>query len=121
MCGSIHILSSGETMERKVIASFEAGIKLGALFHQFIGVPVSEKNAELLEKTIESCVKLQPYVIDVEVSIDRKKLKEVSAFGYTSLSPDMLRARVVVEFEGERVEAMLEWDEKLRYPLMKLV
>lgn len=108
-------------MEKKIIASFEAGIKLGALFHQFIGVPVSEKNVELLEKAMESCVKLQPYVIEAEVSIDRKKLKNVSEFGYTSLSPDMLRARVVVEFEGERVEAVLEWNEKLRYPLMRLL
>ncbi|MCS7130103.1 MAG: dihydroneopterin aldolase family protein [Archaeoglobaceae archaeon] len=107
--------------EKKVIASFEAGIKLGALFHQFIGAPVSEKNAEILEKAIESCVKLQPYVVSAEVRIDREKLKGFSAFGYTSLSPEMIRARVVVEFEGERVEAVLEWDEKLRYPLMKLL
>lgn len=108
-------------MEKKVIASFEAGIKLGALFHQFIGVPVSEKNAELLEKAMESCMKLQPYVIDAKVNIDREKLKKVSGYGYTSLSPDMLKARVLVEFEGERVEAILEWDEKIRYPLMKLL
>ncbi|MEM2176503.1 MAG: dihydroneopterin aldolase family protein [Archaeoglobaceae archaeon] len=104
---------------RKVLAAFEAGIKLGALFHQFIGAPVSEKNAEILEKAMESCVKLQPYVIEAEVRIDRKKLK-LSELGYTSLSPEMLKARVLVEFEGEKVEAILEWDEKLRYPLMRL-
>ncbi|MDI9610115.1 MAG: dihydroneopterin aldolase family protein [Archaeoglobales archaeon] len=111
-------------MERekiKKIASFEAGIKLGALFHQFIGAPVSEKNAEILEKAMESCVKLQPYVIDAEIRIDREKLKYVSALGYTSLAPEMIKARVVVEFEGERAEAVLEWDEKLRYPLMRLL
>ncbi|MEM0330334.1 MAG: dihydroneopterin aldolase family protein, partial [Archaeoglobaceae archaeon] len=65
-------------MEKKIIASFEAGIKLGALFHQFIGAPVSEKNAEILERAMESCLKLQPYVIEAKVSIDRKKLKNVS-------------------------------------------
>ncbi len=108
-------------MEKKVIAAFEAGIKLGALFHQFIGVPVAKKNVELLERAMESCIKLQPYVADAEVKIDRKKLEDVSKFGYTSLSPEILKARVVVEFEGERVEAVLEWDEKLRYPLMKLL
>ncbi|MEM0350150.1 MAG: dihydroneopterin aldolase family protein [Archaeoglobaceae archaeon] len=104
---------------RKVVAAFEAGIKLGALFHQFIGAPVSEKNAEILEKAMESCLRLQPYVVEAEVKIDRKKLKS-SAFGYTSLSPEVLKARVVVEFEGERVEAVLEWNEDLKYPLMKL-
>lgn len=104
---------------RKVLAAFEAGIKLGALFHQFIGAPVSEKNVKILEKAMESCVKLQPYVIDAEVKIELERM-QTSKFGYTSLSPEMLRARVVVEFEGERVEAVLEWDEKLKYPLMKL-
>lgn len=104
---------------RKVFAAFEAGIKLGALFHQFIGVPVSEKNAEILEKAMESCLMLQPYVVEAEVRIDRARMKP-SKFGYTSLSPDMLRARVVVEFEGERVEAVLEWEEELEYPLMRL-
>jgi hypothetical protein len=108
-------------MEKRLIASFEAGIKLGALFHQFVGVPVSEKNVELLEKAMESCLKLQPYVVDAEVRIEREKLKDVSDFGYTSLSPEMLRARVTVEFEGEKVEAVLEWNEKLRYPLMRLL
>jgi len=107
--------------KKKMIASFEAGIKLGALFHQFIGAPVSKENVEILEKAMESCMKLQPYVVEAEVIIDREKLKAVSDFGYTTLSPEMLKARVLVEFEGERVEAVLEWDEKLRYPLMKLL
>ncbi|MCS7118573.1 MAG: dihydroneopterin aldolase family protein [Archaeoglobaceae archaeon] len=104
---------------RKAVAAFEAGIKLGALFHQFVGVPVSEKNVEILEKAMESCLRLQPYVIEAEVKIERQKLR-TSKFGYTSLSPDILRARVIVDFEGERVEAVLEWDEELNYPLMKL-
>ncbi len=100
-------------------AAFEAGIKLGALFHQFIGAPVSEKNVELLEKAIESCVRLQPYVKDVKIKIDCSKIK--NAFGYTSLSPEMLYAYVEVEFEGAVVRAQLRWDEKLKYPLMELL
>lgn len=110
-----------EKSEKKRIASFEAGIKLGALLHQFVGAPVSEKNVEILEKAIESCVSLQPYVVAVEVRVDREKLKSTSGFGYTTLSPEMIKARVVVEFEGEKAEAVLEWDEKLRYPLMRLL
>ncbi|MEM0022832.1 MAG: dihydroneopterin aldolase family protein [Archaeoglobaceae archaeon] len=104
---------------RKVVAAFEAGIKLGALFHQFIGAPVSEKNVEILERAMESCLRLQPYVVEAEVKIERERMK-LSKFGYTSLSPEMLKARVVVEFEGERVEAILEWNEELKYPLMRL-
>ncbi len=103
-------------------AAFEAGIKLGALFHQFIGAPVSMENAEILEKAIESCVKLQPYVVEANVKIRRDALKEkLSAFSYTSLDGSMIEARVVVEVEGERAEAVLEWNEELKYPLMKLL
>jgi hypothetical protein len=103
-------------------ATFEAGIKLGALFHQFIGAPVSLENAEVLEKAIESCVKLQPYVVEAQVRIRRNALREkLSAFSYTSLDGSMIEARVVVEVEGERAEAVLEWNEELKYPLMRLV
>ncbi|WP_290598022.1 MULTISPECIES: dihydroneopterin aldolase family protein [unclassified Archaeoglobus] len=110
-------------MEGKEVeeAAFEAGIKLGALFHQFIGMPVAEKNAEIVERAMESCILLQPYVVEAEVRISRDRLKEVSAFGYTSLLPDMIYARVVVEVGDSRVSAVLEWDEELKYPLMKLI
>ncbi len=109
-------------MEKTVKAAFEVGIKLGALFHQFVGVPVSERNAELLERAIESCVKLQPFVVDAEVKIDREKLKELtSKFGYTSLSPEMIYAKVEVDVEGKKVVGIVEWDEKLKYPLMRLI
>ena len=102
-------------------ACFEVGIKLGALFHQFIGLPISPKNVELIEKAIESCVKLQPHVVDVKVAIDRKKLENsLSALGYTTLSPEMIYAEVVVDVNGVRVKGVLKWDEKLRYPLMSL-
>ncbi len=103
-------------------AEFEAGIKLAAVFHQFVGAPVNESNAELLEKAMESCMKLQPYVVEAEVRIDREKLRNaVSSFGYTSLSPEMLYARVCVELEGKKAVAILKWDEDAGYPLMRLV
>ena len=103
-------------------AAFEAGIKLGALFHQFTGAPVSLENAEILEKAMESCVRLQPYVVDAQVRIRREALREkLSAFSYTSLDGSMIEAHVVVEVEGVKAEAVLEWDEELKYPLMRLV
>ena len=107
-------------MERREKAAFEAGIKLGAAFHQFIGVPVSDENLKLVEKAIESCIKLQPYVVEAEVRIDREKMK-LSELGYTSLSPEMLYVKVTVEFRGERVTAVLEWDEDLKYPMMRII
>ncbi len=106
----------------KEVAAFEAGIKLGALFHQFVGIPVSFDNVELIEKAIESCVKLQPYVREVEVKIDREKLKKrLSGFNYCSLSGEMLYAKVKTAVEGYEATAVLEWDEEMKYPLMRLL
>ncbi len=110
-----------KAIDVKVIAKagFEAGIKLGAIFHQFVGMPVSEKNASRVEKTIESCVELQPFVEKVEVKIDRKMLKKnLSRFDYTSLLPEMLKARVEVRYENCRVRAKLEWEKD--YPMMSI-
>jgi hypothetical protein len=102
-------------------AAFEAGIKLGALFHQFIGAPVSPENVEILEKAMESCIRLQPFVVEADVRIDRHKLRSsLPAFGYTSLSGEMLEAWVKIEVEGEVAIARLKWDEKQRYPMMVL-
>ena len=50
-------------------AAFEAGIKMGTIFHQFIGTPVSIKNAEVLEKSIENSIMIQPYVKSCKVVI----------------------------------------------------
>ena len=100
-------------------ACFELGIKLGALFHQFIGLPVGFENVEIVEKAIESCVKLQPFVVDAKVEISRDALKRnLSKFGYTTLSPEMLKAEVVVEIENVRVKGTLKWVEEMKYPYM---
>ncbi len=110
----------GGKMKEK--AAFEAGIKLGALFHQFIGVPVSLENVGLIEKAIESSVKLQPYVDEIEVRIDREKIKRnLSQFGYTTLKADMIYARVRINYKGIEVEAELKWDDESKYPLMRLL
>ena len=42
-------------------AVFEAGIKLAAVYHQFIGTPISASNAESLERAIEEGVNLFGY------------------------------------------------------------
>ncbi len=87
-----------------------------------MGVPISFENVELLERAMESCIKLQPFVVDAKVRIDRDKLREkLSSFGYTSLDAEMLFAEVVVRVEGREVRAILRWDEILRYPMMEVV
>ena len=66
-------------------AVFEAGIKLGALYHQWVGTPVSKKSAASIESAIEQAVILQPFVEEITVRLDRNLMTE-NDFGYSELS-----------------------------------
>jgi hypothetical protein len=107
-------------LTNREIAAFEAGIKLGALYHQFVGSPVSPKTADSLERAIEESISLQPYVRSVDVRIDRQMLLE-NVFGYGELEGRMIRAEVEIEYQGEIVRARLEYDPDKDYPLMRLI
>ena len=72
-------------------ATFEAGIKLAAVYHQFIGTPVSASNVEGLERAIEEGVKVQPFVNSVKVIIRKERLKDKrNEYDYRSLTGEML-------------------------------
>ncbi len=101
-------------------ALFEAGIKLGGIFHQFIGVPVSRKTAPTLERAIEAAVGLQPYITSVKVRIRPPESHSPGRFAYHYLMADMLEAEIKVEVGGAQVEARLSFRKDLQYPLMKV-
>jgi len=102
-------------------ALFEAGIKLGALYHQFIGTPVSAETAEALETAIEQSVSLQPWVSLVKVKIDREKVRErANEFNYCELRGEMLDVTVVVRYKAVEVHARVKYGEELDYPLMRV-
>lgn len=105
---------------KREIAAFEAGIKLGALYHQFVGTPVSIQTASSLEMAIEESISLQPHVSSVRVSIDRQMLEE-NIFGYGELKGRMITAEVEISYEGETVRARLEYDRDADYPMMRLL
>lgn len=100
-------------------AAFEAGIKMGTIYHQFVGVPLSVKNVGTLEKAIESGSRVQPFVEDVRVRIDRTKLKDKRGqYDYVSLTGDMLDVTLVVKYKTARVRASMKLIEEMNYPLM---
>lgn len=100
-------------------AIFEGGISMGALFHQFIGTPVSPKSAKSLEESIEKSLELQPCIKSVSVHIDLEKLKEVNTeFDYVSLGGDMLDVKILSEFNGLQAHIRMKFIEDLKYPLM---
>jgi len=100
-------------------AIFEGAITMGALFHQFIGTPVSIKNAKSLERAIEESMELQPCIKKVAVKIDKKILDEVeNEYQYLSLTGDMLDVKVVSEYGEVRTVLRMRYVSELNYPLM---
>jgi len=115
------IASSYFQCNKRERTAFELGIKLGALFHQFIGAPVSGENAEILAKAMEKTTERQAYVksAEVHINLDRsKERKDKGIFEYTTLTEDMIEAKVIVEFAGIEAEGVLKYIEELNYPLM---
>lgn len=79
-------------------AVFEGGISLGALFHQFIGTPVSEKTKKSLEIAMSESLKNQPFIEDVSVSI----VGIIEDGKYVSLTGEMLDVSLTVKTEKNR-------------------
>ena len=100
-------------------AVFEAGIKLGTVYHQFVGAPISENNVEVMEQAIAEGAKVQPFVKDVKVRIDRSRLREKSTeFDYLTLTGDMLDVTRSVKFREVEVICEMKHIEEMDYPLM---
>lgn len=103
------------TQER---ACFEAGIKLATIYHQFVGTPFCRTNVSDLERTIEKCILIQPYVTYVRISIRSDGTGKEDQYAYQSLTGDMIDAVVKVSVEGAEATAEMRYDSELKYPLM---
>ncbi|MDR1690904.1 MAG: dihydroneopterin aldolase family protein [Candidatus Methanoplasma sp.] len=100
-------------------ALFEAGIKMGTIYHQFVGVPVDQDSVDALEDAIEKGVLVQPYVESVNVNIDRNIFgPKKDEYAYSSLSGEMLDVVLVIKIDDARVRAEMRYDPVLKYPLM---
>lgn len=102
------------------IATFEAGVKFGSLYHQFAGTPVSPRSAPALARAIETSIENQPHCRSVTVTVDEEALRPDldQTYGYAELTGRHLEAEVVVEVEGVEVVARLSTDDG--YPLMRV-
>jgi len=100
-------------------AMFEAGIKMGTIYHQFVGVPVDLSSVEILERSIEQGVLVQPYVDSVTVRIDRSYFREkTDEYGYMSLTGNMLDVKLTIRIDDVSVTAEMRYMKDLNYPLM---
>ncbi|WP_266074987.1 dihydroneopterin aldolase family protein [Haladaptatus caseinilyticus] len=99
-------------------ACFEAGIKFGALYHQFAGTPVSLDSAASLERAIEESIENQPFCESVDVDILADELAEEIEHGYTELTGRFMEVEIVIDHEGTEVVTTMEMEDG--YPLMKI-
>lgn len=99
-------------------AAFEAGIKLGALYHQWIGTPFSKELIPIIEQTIEGSVSSQPFVKNVKVSLVRERIKD-NPFGYCEITGDIFDVLVMTKINSATCHATLSLEHG--YPLMKLI
>lgn len=100
-------------------AIFEGGISMGALFHQFVGTPVSPDTLSSLENAIRDSILLQPAIVDVEVNLDKDLIEKNSGvMGYTSLIGEMLNVRLTTKINRNLIVTCISYDENLQYPIM---
>jgi hypothetical protein len=102
-------------------ACFEAGIKLGAIYHQYVGTPVSLDSVDALEEAIQAGVRIQPFVSDVHVRIDRSELHHTkSTYKYTSLKGEMMDVWLQVRYGGSLATCEMKYVKDLKYTLMRI-
>ena len=99
-------------------ACFEAGIKFGALYHQFAGTPVSPASAASLERAIEDAIENQPHCESVAVTVLAEELDAAIEHGYTELTGRFMEVELAVEYEGNRVTARMAMEDG--YPRMRV-
>ncbi len=109
-------------VDERDIAVFEAGIKLGALYHQFVGTPVNTETIDDLSRAIEQSIVLQPYVRSVSVSIDCEMVEKRlnPKFRYCELEGRMLHVSLQILYKNTIAYAELGYDEEQDYPLMSI-
>ena len=100
-------------------AVFEAGIKLGGIYHQFIGATVTPENVAHLEKVIVEGARYQPFVESIEAHVDRTELRQKSdPYDYQTITGKMLSVRIVTHYGTARAVCELKWLPDMHYPLM---
>ena len=103
-------------------ATFETGIKLGALYHILCGIPINtnENVIKSIEIGIEQAISCQPYVKSVKINLRRENLKgkKEDEFDYDEISGKTIEADLVVQFKKVEVKAKIKWIEDFEYPLM---
>jgi len=98
-------------------AAFDAGSKLGALYHQFVGTPIARETAATVETAIEQAVGLQPYVTGIAVRLNRDMMVS-NRFGYSELAGKMFDVGITTQVGVAVCRARLHLEDD--YPMMEI-
>ncbi|MHA1338763.1 MAG: dihydroneopterin aldolase family protein [Promethearchaeota archaeon] len=103
-------------------AIFELGIKLGALFHIAMGIPISKDKTVIkaIEEGLKQSIECQPYVKKVKINILEEHIQgsKKHEFDYSIISPKNLKVEIELEYKNIKVSGIIKWIDKLNYPLM---
>ena len=103
-------------------AIFEGGIALGAICHQFSGIPVSPNKRVLraLENAIVECMRLTPYKKNIKIKINPKMLRKRgrTPYYYQTLEEKNLDLTVVASYAGVDATVRMKYFPRLGFPLM---
>jgi hypothetical protein len=103
-------------------AIFEVGIKLGALYHIAMGIPLSKdpKTISSIETALARAIESQPYVTDVEIIINQENVGGTKSheFDYSQIDSSILEANIHLKYKNVQVTGVIEWNEAIKYPLM---
>ena len=102
-------------------AVFEAGVKLGSVYHQYVGSSVDRRSVRALERAMEAGMRAQPHVVSARVRIDRSVLaRAITKMGYASLTGDMLDVIVTTRVSRSTAVGRLRFVRALKYPVMSI-
>ncbi|MCP8321547.1 MAG: dihydroneopterin aldolase family protein [archaeon] len=103
-------------------AIFEGAIALGAIYHQFIGIPIckDEDVIKTLEETISKTMRLQPYRESVEVRINSDTIKgeKSHAYDYETLKGRHLDVRVKTRYGNAKATVRMRYIPEIDFTLM---
>ncbi|MHA1681400.1 MAG: dihydroneopterin aldolase family protein [Promethearchaeota archaeon] len=111
------------TVTARERACFEAGIKLGALFHSVLGFPFKNEPGSLaaIQDGFIASFKTQPYVKTVDIKIippEPGTLTKSHEFDYGVVQGHMIDVNLQLHYNGVDLVAKIKWVPELHYPLM---
>ncbi|NVM54684.1 MAG: dihydroneopterin aldolase [Candidatus Helarchaeota archaeon] len=100
-------------------AVFEGAITLGAIFHQFNGIPIIKSVVPIVKETIEKTMTIQPFIKQINVKINENNLRNFEhSYDYSVLSGDKLELEVISQYGNYQVYLGMKYVEELEFPLM---